>query len=116
MAFETVLSLISPKGYTITGGNLITNPGYIKPGSLQPKRGNFGQRMSKLKSFLLGYLVTGTLTLTYYISKHLLLPLRGYEQRLEFSSQHGGKTAEKANAGGNSSDTRKVSKTFNLCS
>ena len=102
MASETVLSLISPKGYTITGGNLITNPGYIKPGSLQPKRGNLGQRLSKLKSFLLGYLVTGTLTLTYYISKHLL----------EFSSQHGGKTAEKANAGGNSSDTRKVSKTF----
>jgi group II intron reverse transcriptase/maturase len=97
-----VLSLISPKGYTITGENLITNPGYTKPGSLQPKRGNLGQRMSKPISFLLGYLLTVTLTLTYYISKQLL----------EFSSQHGGKTAEKANAGGNASDTRKVSKTF----
>jgi len=104
MTFKTVLSLISPKGYTITGENLITNPGYKKPGSLQPKRGNLGQRMSKSNSFLLGYLLTGTLTLTYYISKHLL----------EFSSQHGGKIAEKANAGGNSSDTRKVSKTFEL--
>lgn len=100
-AFKTVLSLISPKGYTITGENLITNPGYIKPGSLQPKRGNLGQRMSKF-SFLLGNLKTGTLTLTYY----------NYKQLLEFSSQHGGKTAEKANAGGNASDTRKVSKTF----
>lgn len=97
-----MLSLISPKGYTITGGNLITYPGYIKPGSLQPKRGNLGQRMSKPNSFLLGYLLTGTLTQTYYISKQLL----------EFSSQHGGKTAEKANAGGNSSDTRKLYKTF----
>lgn len=101
-AFESVLSLISPKGYTITGDNLITYPGYIKPGSLQPKRGNLGQRMSKPISFLLGYLLTGTLTLTYYTSKQLL----------EFSSQHGGKTAEKANAGGNATDTRKVSKTF----
>lgn len=101
-AFESVLSLISPKGYTITGENLITYPGYIKPGSLQPKRGNLGQRMSKPISFLLGYLITGTLTLTYYTSKQLL----------EFSSQHGGKIAEKANAGGNASDTRKVSKTF----
>ena len=101
-AFKTVLSLISPKGYSITGENLITYPGYIKPGSLQPKRGNLGQRMSKPNSFLLGYLLTGTLTLTYYISKQLL----------EFSSQHGGKTAEKANAGGNFSDTRKVYKTF----
>lgn len=101
MASKTVLSLISPKGYTITGENLITYPGYTKPGSLQPKRGNLGQRMSK-DSFLLGYLLTGTLTITYYISKHLL----------EFSSQHGGKIAEKAKAGGNSSDTRKVSKTF----
>jgi hypothetical protein len=101
-AFKSVLSLISPKGYTITGDNLITYPGYIKPGSLQPKRGNLGQRMSKPISFLLGYLLTGTLTLTYYTSKQLL----------EFSSQHGGKTAEKANAGGNASDTRKVSKTL----
>jgi hypothetical protein len=101
-AFRTVLSLISPKGHTITGENLITYPGYIKPGSLQPKRGNLGPRMSKPISFLLGYLLTGTLTLTYYNSKQLL----------EFSSQHGGKTAEKANAGGNASDTRKVSKTF----
>lgn len=101
MASKTVLSLISPKGYTITGENLITYPGYTKPGSLQPKRGNLGQRMSK-NSFSLGYLSTETLTITYYISKHLL----------EFSSQHGGKIAEKANAGGNSSDTRKVSKTL----
>ena len=101
-ASETVLSLISPKGYTITGGNLITYPGYTKPGSLRPKCGNLGQRMSKPKSFLLGYPLTGTLTLTYYISKQLL----------EISSQHGGKTAEKANAGGNSSDTRKFYKTF----
>jgi RNA-directed DNA polymerase len=99
-AFKTMLSLISPKGYTITGGNLITYLGYIKPGSLQPKRGNLVQRMSK--PFLLGYLLTGTLTLTYYISKQLL----------EFSSQPGGKTAEKANAVGNSSDTRKLYKTF----
>ena len=102
MTSKTVLSLISPKGYTITGENLITYPGYTKPGSLQPKRGNLGQKMSKPNSFLLGYLLTGTLTLTYYISKHLL----------ELSSQHGGKIAEKANAGGNSSDTRKVYKTF----
>lgn len=102
MASKTVLTLISPKGYTITGENLITYPGYTKPGSLQPKRGNLGQRMNKPNSFLLGYLLTLTLTLTYYISKHLL----------EFSSQHGGKIAEKANAGGNSSDTRKVSKTY----
>lgn len=101
MASKTVLSLISPKGYTITGENLITYPGYTKPGSLQPKRGNLGQRMSK-NSFSLVYLSTETLTITYYISKHLL----------EFSSQHGGKIAEKANAGGNSSDTRKVSKTL----
>jgi RNA-directed DNA polymerase len=101
-AFKTMLSLISPKGYTITGGNLITYPGYIKPGSLQPKRGNLGQRMSKPNSIQLGYLLTGTLTLTYYISKQLL----------DFSSQHGGKTAEKANAGGNSSDSRKLTKTF----
>jgi RNA-directed DNA polymerase len=101
IASKTVLSLISPKGHTITGENLITYPGYTIPGSLHPKRGNLGQRMRK-NSFLLGFLLTGTLTLTYCISKHLL----------EISSQHGGKIAEKANAGGNSSDTRKVYKTF----
>jgi hypothetical protein len=100
MSSKTVLSLISPKGYTITGENLITYPGYTKPGSLQPKRGNLGQRMS-YKTFLLGYLLTGTLRLTYYLSKHLL----------EFSSQHGGKIAEKAKAGVKRTDTLNFTKT-----
>jgi len=101
-AFKTVLSLISPKGYTITGGNLIIYPGYTKPGSLQTKRGNLGQRMSNPDSFLLGYPLRGTLTITYYILKQIL----------NYSSQHGGKIAEKAKAGCNYSDTCKVSKTL----
>lgn len=101
MSYKTVLSLISPKGYTITGENLITYPGYTKPGSLQPKRGNLGQRM-RYKTFLLGNLLTGSLRLTYYLSKHLL----------EFSSQHGGKIAEKAKAGVKQTDTLKNTKTF----
>ena len=99
MAPKSVLSLISPKGYTITGENLIIYPGYI-PGSLQPKRGNLGQRMSKL--ILVGLPLLGNVSTNILFSKHLL----------EISIQHGGKIAEKANAGGNSSDTRKVYKTF----
>jgi hypothetical protein len=103
MSSKTVLSLISPKGYTITGENLITYTGYTKPGSLQPKRGNLGQRMNlNYKTFLLGYLLTGTLTLTYYFSKHLL----------ECSSQHGGKIAEKAKAEVKTTDTLKYTKTI----
>jgi len=99
---KSVLSLISPSGKTITRENLILYPGYKKPGNLQTKHGNLGQTMAIKKPFLLGFLILKTLILTYYTSKH----------SLDCSIQYGGKTAEKANAVSNSTDTRTISKTL----
>ena len=99
---ESVLSLISPKGKTITRENLIMYPGYKKPGNLQTKHGNLGHKLAFKKPFLLGFLILKTLILTYYTSKH----------SLDCSIQYGGKTAEKANAVSNSTDTRVQNKSF----
>ena len=99
---ESVLSLISPKGKTITRENLIMYPGYKKPGNLQTKHGNLGHKLAFKKPFLLGFLILKTLILTYYTSKH----------SLDCSIQYGGKTAEKANAVSNSTDTRVQKKSF----
>jgi len=99
---ESVLSLISPKGKTITRENLIMYPGYTKPGNLQTKHGNLVHKLALKKPFLLGFLILKTLILTYYTSKH----------SLDCSIQYGGKTAEKANAVSNFTDTRTISKTL----
>ncbi len=98
----SVLVLVSLRGHTETGRDVIIIASCVKQlDSLRSKRGNPGN--STIMIAEPDRIIIKSESLTCYYSNHMI----------ELNSLDGGKTAEKANARGNSRDTRKTFKTLN---